>query len=117
MNERFRLRAEEIAPLATGRGACIASNMITQDGRAVAFMYRQAATDAGDSGWVFLSGHESDAYMNDPANLALYDVNTIANYDRDIIPFLDAPIGAAFEREGGAGPLARVWDWIPPEDE
>jgi hypothetical protein len=80
-------------------------------------MYRQTPTNPGDSGWAFLSGHESDAYMNDPANLGLYDVNTIANYDREIVPFLDAPIGAAFERGGGTGPLARVWDWTPPEGE
>jgi hypothetical protein len=30
--------------------------------------------------------------------MALYDVNTIANYDPSIIPLLDAPIGSAFGR-------------------
>lgn len=48
-----------------------------------------------------MAGTESDAYMNDPQNHEIYDVNTIANYDPDIIPLLGAPIGSAFERPEG----------------
>jgi hypothetical protein len=55
-----------------------------------------------------VSGYESDDYMNDPGNHGAYDVNTIANYDPDIVPFLDAPIGSAFERENGTGPFVEV---------
>jgi len=33
---------------------------------------------------------ESEDYASDPDNVGIYDVNTIANYDRDIIPLLDA---------------------------
>jgi hypothetical protein len=34
----------------------------------------------------------------------MYDVNTIANYDGDIVPLLDSPPGSAFERaEDGFG--------------
>jgi len=36
--------------------------------------------------------------MNDADNLAVYDVNTIANDDPDIIAVLGAPIGSAFVR-------------------
>ena len=46
--------------------------------------------------------------MDDAANLAIYDVNTIANYDPEIVPLLDAPIGSAFEREGGTGPFVAI---------
>ena len=46
-----------------------------------------------------MAGDESQEYMDDPANLELYDVNTIANYDPDITPLLDEPIGQAFERD------------------
>lgn len=63
-----------------------------------------------------MSGLESDEYLNDPDNLAIYDVNTIANYDPDIIPFLDAPIGSAFERNSESGQFRRVEDWSPPRD-
>jgi hypothetical protein len=94
----FKLSSEQIRPLATGRGGCFATDRITLDGLKVGFMYRATPDDAGDSGWRFFSGEESQDYVDDPRNLAIYDVNTIANYDPDIIPFLDAPAGTAFER-------------------
>ena len=84
----FRLRAGQIRSIATGFGACIATDMITCGGRKVGFMYREAAEHNQDSGWRFMSGYESDEYMNDADNHAVYDVNTIANYDAEIIPFL-----------------------------
>jgi len=61
-------------------------------------MYREASDNDSDSGWRFFSGEESQEYVDDPDNLSLYDVNTIANYDPEIIPYLDAPIGSAYER-------------------
>jgi len=60
----FRLKAEEIVPLAEGRGSCIATDMITCEGRKVAFMYRQEPDRDIDSGWRFMSGYESDEYMD-----------------------------------------------------
>ena len=112
----FRLRADQIRPLATGYGGCIASDLITCDGRKVGFMYREATEREVDSGWRFLSGYESDGYMDGAGNHAVYDVNTVANYDPEIIPFLDAPVGSAFEREKGVGPFAQVHDFFPPAD-
>jgi hypothetical protein len=99
---------DQVKSLAEGRGACIASDMITVEGRKVGYMYRQETDTDGDSGWRFLSGRESRAYMDDAGNFAFYDVNMIANYDPDIVPFLDAPAGSAFERQGRAGRFAQV---------
>jgi hypothetical protein len=107
---KFALRADQIKPLADNRGGCIATDMITVEGRKVGYMYREEPDNDSDSGWRFMSGRESRAYMDDAANHAVYDVNTIANYDPDIIPFLDAPIGSSFEREGGTGPFVEVDD-------
>ena len=111
----FRLAAEQIKPLATGFGSCIATDMITVDGRRVAFMYREVPDNEIDSGWRFMSGAESEEYMDDADNHAVYDVNTIANYDPEIIPYLDAPVGSAFEREHGTGPFLQVLDFNPPD--
>lgn len=113
----FRLRADQIRPIAVGHGGCVASDLITCGGRKVAFMYREESGFEVDSGWRFMSGYESDEYMNNPDNHGIYDVNTIANYDPDIIPFLNAPVGAAFERESGTGPFMEVHDFNPPKDE
>jgi hypothetical protein len=104
----FALRAEQIKPLVEARGYCIATDMITVDGRRVGYMYRVEPDDEHDSGWIFMSGHESQDYMDDAANHGIYALNTIANYDPDIIPFLSAPPGAAFERQGPSGRLTRV---------
>lgn len=61
-------------------------------------MYREAPRDSIDSGWHFFSGEETQEYADHAENFARYDVNTIANYDSSIIPFLDAPRGSAFGR-------------------
>ena len=98
MSKVFRLTAEQIRPVATGYGACFASDHITVEGRTVGVMYREVPEDDADSGWRFLSGFESQEFLDDPENLELYDVNTIANYDAAIIPYLDAPPGATLVR-------------------
>jgi hypothetical protein len=54
--------------------------------------------------------------MSDPDNHAIYDVNTIANYDLSIIPFLNAREGSAFEKTRGGETFREVLDWSP-EDE
>lgn len=94
----------------------MATDMITVEGRKVAFMYREEPDNDIDSGWRFMSGHESPEYMDDADNHGVYDVNTVANYDPDIIPFLDSPPGSTFERQNGVGPFVEVDDFQPPED-
>ena len=96
--KRFRLSASDVRPLAERRGAGIASDHIMVDGKPVGFMYREAPDDPHDSGWRFLSGAESQEYMDQSDNFAMYDVNTIANYDPSIVEYLDAPVGSAFGR-------------------
>ena len=98
MTKKFKLTAEQIRPLATGRGGAIASDRITVDGRPVGYMYRVAPHNSQDSGWAFLAGDESDEYMAEASHHAIYDVNTIANCDPEIIAHLDAPVGSAFIR-------------------
>ena len=115
MTKQFRLSKEEIKPLAEGYGGCIATDMITVQGHPVRFMYRESPDNDTDSGWRFMSGYEDDSYVGDPANHALYDVNTIANYDESIIPFLDAPEGSAFEKTPESERFQAVADWAPQE--
>jgi hypothetical protein len=113
--KNYKLKSEQILKIATGHGACFATDKITVDGERVGFMYREEPDDDIDSGWRFMAGTESDEYMNDPDNLSTYDVNTIANYDPDIVPFLGAPVGSAFERPA-AGRFVEVDDLEPPGD-
>lgn len=113
--KRFKIAGGDIKPLAEGRGACFATDMITVDGRKVGYMYREKPDFAEDSGWRFFSGKEPEAYLDDPANTAVYDVNTIANYDPAIIPLIDSPVGSAFERRGLFGKFVAV-PFEPPDE-
>ena len=101
IEKRYKLSPDQIKPLATRRGACIASDHILVDGMKVGYMYRESPTNSVDSGWRFFSGEEDQAYADDAKNFAFYDVNTVANYDPAIIPHLDSPAGAAFGRVPG----------------
>jgi len=95
----YRLAPHEIREIAPGRGACIASDLIVVDGARVGYMYRDPPNNQVDSGWRFFSGEESQEYADDAGNFAFYDVNTVANYDPEIVPLLGAPTGSAFERD------------------
>src|SRR5476651_2373983 len=101
MKERvFKLKSEEIIQLITPMGGCIASDRITVDGLKVGFMFREETDRELDSGWRFTSDTENQEYMDDPNNWTVYDVNTIANCDRAIIPYLNLPVGVELERTG-----------------
>jgi hypothetical protein len=115
MNKKFKLSAEQIKPLIAGMGSCIATDMITVDGKKVGFMYREEPSESVDTGWRFMSGMETQEYMDNANNLEIYHTNTVANYDPEIIPLLDSPVGSAFERKGGSGPLIPVEFSLPDE--
>jgi len=113
--KQFKLRPDEFRSLALGRGGCYATDHITVDGHRVGYMYReQPGVGFFDSGWRFFSGLESDDYANNADNIAIYDVNTIANYDPEIIPLLDAPLWSAFARDCKTGKFVEE-AFCPPE--
>lgn len=45
-----------------------------------------------------MAGNEDDEYMNNPNNHHIFAINTICNYDKDIIPYLKSKIGSAYIR-------------------
>ena len=78
---------------------CIVSDKITKEGYKVGYMLREEPTEGNpDSGWRFMAGNEDDEYMDNPDNHHVFALNTICNYDSDIIPYLHAKIGSAFIR-------------------
>ncbi|RBQ02796.1 DUF2185 domain-containing protein [Pedobacter miscanthi] len=100
-NKNFKLGADQIKDLIPRMGGCMATDKITVNGEPVKYMYRQEPVNNIDSGWVFLSGTETQEYLDDAVNTMIYDVNTIANYDKAIIPYLNLPIGSDLERIEG----------------
>jgi hypothetical protein len=100
-NEAFKIPGDQIRRLIPSMGGCVASDPITVDGARVGYMYRDQLDRDWDSGWRFFAGDESQEYADNPENFAIYDVNTICNYDPTIIPFLESPYGSAFGRVRG----------------
>ena len=96
----YAVPMEEIKHLYDGEGpqGCIATDRIAVDGALVGYCYRETP-EAGDkdwdSGWRFVAGDESDAYMD---RSAVYALNTVCNYDPEIIPLLDSEPGTAWQR-------------------
>ena len=73
---------------------CMVSDMITKDGWKVGYMFRdEPLPDHPDSGWYFYKGDEDEDYCNDTNNFHIFKLNTICNYDPDILPYLHSPIG------------------------
>ena len=98
MKKNFRLAASEIKRMVPDLGGAFATDMITVNGKKVDYMARQAPRREDDSGWVFYGGGETQEYLDDPNNTSIFDVNTIANYDPEIIAFLTYPPGTEIER-------------------
>ena len=105
--KNFKLSPNQIKPMAMGYGSCFASDRITVDGCPVGYCYREESDHDTDSGWRFFAGDESQEYADNPDNFAIYDINTIANYDSAITEILDASKGSVFER-GTTGQLIPV---------
>ncbi len=97
--KEFKLKENEIKELTTVKGGCIASDRITVDGHKVGYMYREKPTNETDSGWRFFSGDEADEYTNNPDNFSMFQLNTICNYDTDIIPYLEKAVGTKLARD------------------
>ena len=73
---------------------CIATDRIMLDGKKVGYMYREKpVNEDNDSGWRFFAGDEDAAYLENSENSGVYSLNTVCNYDEEIIPLLTLPAG------------------------
>ena len=99
--KKFKLRPDEIVTLISNMGGGMVSDQITVEGRPVGYMYRQAPNHEADSGWTFMAGTESQEYADDPKNWSICDLNTAANFDRAIVPYLESPVGTRLDRVVG----------------
>ncbi|MES2887579.1 MAG: DUF2185 domain-containing protein [Pseudomonadota bacterium] len=77
---------------------CVATEVITTHQKPVGYAYRIAPAAPTDSGWRFLSGSESQKYMNQPTHYITCVLADFALQHPDVAPLLDHPAGSAFER-------------------
>ena len=75
------------------------SDKITKEGWKVGYMYREEPSPNNpDSGWRFFKGDEDEEYTSNLDNVHIFALNTICNYDKDIIPYLHSTVGASYVR-------------------
>jgi hypothetical protein len=98
MDKRFHIPGAQIKQLVPPMGGCFITDRVTVDGLKIGYMYREQADGPSDSGWRFFSGDEQPDYLDDSTHMGIFAVNTAANYDQDIIPYLDTPAPCAFEK-------------------
>jgi hypothetical protein len=89
---------------------CYVTQRVLRDGANVGYLYREAPDRDDDSGWRFTAGDESDEYMDDADNAAYVSVGAVLSKDDSFIDLLDAPIGAAFERDRDTMAFVRETD-------
>lgn len=89
------------------------SAMAFSQGEMIRFAYREPADCAEDSGWRMFTGHESQDYADDPANIRLCVVGWLLNKEPSLDFFIREPVGTAFERRADHDPWVRVTDWTP----
>jgi len=77
---------------------CVATEVITTNQKPVGYAYRTAPAMPNDSGWRFLSGSESEKYMNQPTHYITCVLADFALEHPEVVPLLDHPAGSAFER-------------------
>ena len=99
-NDFIKIEVEDLIDWNEPNGeGCIVSDKITKEGYKVGYMVREKPMDIyPDSGWRFMAGNEDGEYMNNSDNHHIFDINTVCNYDRDIIPYLHTDIGSEYIR-------------------
>ena len=91
-------------------GYVFATKMLVEQKLPVMFMYREKGTN-GDSGWRFFCALEEQEYVDDPNNIAIYDIETILEIDESIRPYLNSLCGRAYERADCKDAFKRVQDF------
>lgn len=89
--KQYRLKGEDMERLVPGNARAMASDRITVDGLPVGRMVREVPSRPEDSGWRFFAGDEDAAYLAIAGNSSVFALNTVANYDPDILPYLETP--------------------------
>ena len=99
-SEVIKIKIEDLIEWNEPNGnGCVVSDRITKDGFKVGYMYReQPNVQSPDSGWRFLAGNEDNEYMTNSNNHHIFAINTVCNYDKDIISFLHSKIGSCYIR-------------------
>jgi Uncharacterized protein conserved in bacteria len=84
-------------------GGCVVSNNIINKKGDLKWCVREKSLNKADNGWRFLSDIDTEEFLNSPANMSVWDFNTIAEIEPAILLIYNMPIGTdiTLNREDG----------------
>jgi hypothetical protein len=91
------------APSVSLDATCVVTEVITTEGKAVGYCYRDDPVSKTDSGWRFLTGSESEAYMEQPLHYITKPLSWVVEHHPKVKDLLDAEIGMAFALDDESG--------------
>ena len=74
-------------------GSVVSKNIISGKGL-LKWCIREQPLNEVDNGWRFLSDIDTDEFLSDSSNMAVYDWGTLVEIEPAIMALLDMPIGA-----------------------
>ena len=96
-------------------GGVMISKMVVDEHVVPRFMYREKRTRRDDSGWRIFTGFETDEYLHNSYNMALYEPATIVKIDPAIAPLLLKGVGSVYEKDDD-NKWNRVTDFVIEDD-
>jgi hypothetical protein len=78
---------------------CFVTHNILYDGQQVGYLYREEPDNDDDSGWRFITGNETDEYMDDENNTSFVSLGAVLREDDSFLLLLDRDVGVAFVKD------------------
>ena len=88
--------------------ALASKQVIGPNRQPVGFAFHLKPNNPQDSGWVFWSGNEDQAFIDDNANTVVSPLDSFVKLDPTLTELLNRPIGTAWERDGPGEPWREV---------
>lgn len=65
----------------------------------VCFAFREPPNNEADTGWIFWSGQEDQAYIDDSSNTVVCPLSSFLELDPSLRTLMQFPVGTAWERD------------------
>ncbi|MEG3790365.1 DUF2185 domain-containing protein [Lysobacter sp. CCNWLW3] len=93
----------------------LASDRVTGPQRLpVRYAYRSEPNNPHDSGWIFQSGDETQAWL-DANPPKIYPLERFIRMDESLLDIVRAEVGSAWERDSAQAPWRRIEDFRRPD--
>ena len=88
---------QKMVPLVENAGGCIVTKSILDGTSKLKWLFRDEPANPADNGWRAIGDTDTQEYLDNPANSAAVDFNTLANIEPAVLAVLDLPVGADLE--------------------